>query len=61
MGAVFWGGAFAQKAVARSSTDEALREVFTAVVFDLNRSWRERQVGAPGDAAGGAEVPEGGR
>jgi hypothetical protein len=44
MSSVVWGGVFAQKEVTRSSTDEALREVFTAVVSDLTQSWRKRQV-----------------
>ena len=35
MGAVFWGGVFAEKAIIRSSTDDALRQIFSALVEDL--------------------------
>jgi len=41
-GAVFGGGAFAQKGVTRSSTDQALNEVFLDVVADLREA-----LGAP--------------
>jgi hypothetical protein len=34
-GAVFGGGAFAQKGVTRSSTDQALKEIFLKLVDDL--------------------------
>ena len=35
MAAVLGGGVFAQKAVIRSSTDDALRQIFSALVEDL--------------------------
>jgi len=39
-GAVFGGGAFAQKGVTRSSTDQALKEIFLKLVDDLRTAMR---------------------
>jgi len=44
LGSVALGGAFVQKSVTRSSTDAAFREIFVALVGDLERGWNERGV-----------------
>jgi len=45
---------FAQKGVTRSSTDQAFRELFTALVVDLERAWKEGKLDTPEDATLGA-------
>ena len=40
-GAVFWGGAFAQKAVIRNSTDDALHAVFKELTDDLRTALKK--------------------